>query len=456
MDALRALGGTAACGSERLRIEFAKTGTPSVRLCLTGLSPTFPLDAWASQFARFGRCVSIQFNEAKGSALVDYSSVAEAVAANNGLQGQVVGGIQIGATFEPQGGAGPSSSQPGAVSGLPSHRFVGGPPGGGGGRHRSRSPPPRSQGERAGERRPGRRVGRALGVGGRLSRSRSRSRSRSPPQARDGRRKRSGWDQPAPVSQPPPPPVAHSPQASVHFQQPPPLSFPPQQQPAAALPAGWPPQMLAPQMGGVLGPPLHMPLPQVQGPLMGGMMVETQQMPHFQAPLLPPQHPLDHLPPQQPAPPSVNVSGPPWRGRILKSGASVCSVACVRGSPGPSLLPDLNCSARTDLSNLATHLRAVPFTVIELAPLSSADVQPLSEFVAYLRERERAGVAKVGETTLFLVPPSEWAGTVLHVAPTANLLGVITHSTLTVPAAAAPGLPDELARIVALATGRAG
>lgn len=174
-------------------------------------------------------------------------------------------------------------------------------------------------------------------------------------------------------------------------------------------------------------------------------MVGMPQMPHIQS-VAPP---YSHQPPPQQMPPPI-VAGPPWHGRILKSGASVCSVACVRGSPGPSLLPDLNCSARTDLSNLASHLRAVPFTVIELAPLSSADVQPLSEFVGYLRERERAGVAKAGETTLFLVPPSEWAGAVLGVAPTANLLGVITHSTLTVPAATA--LPDALAAIVARAS----
>jgi hypothetical protein len=76
----------------------------------------------------------------------------------------------------------------------------------------------------------------------------------------------------------------------------------------------------------------------------------------------------------------------------------------------------------------------VPFHVIQLAPATTADVAPLQEFVSYLLERLRAGVAKAGDTTLFIVPPSEWAGRVLHVEPTANLLGVVV-STAVVPAA---------------------
>ena len=106
----------------------------------------------------------------------------------------------------------------------------------------------------------------------------------------------------------------------------------------------------------------------------------------------------------------------------------------------------LNCMARTDLNNLAAHLSQVPFHVIQLAPATTADVAPLQEFVNYLLERLRAGVAKAGDTTLFIVPPSEWAGRVLHVEPTANLLGVVV-STAVVPAAqpapAAAPLPQQ-------------
>ena len=131
--------------------------------------------------------------------------------------------------------------------------------------------------------------------------------------------------------------------------------------------------------------------------------------------------------------PPVESGGPGWRGSIAKSGVPVCNIACVRGTPG-ALPPMLNCMARTDLNNLAAHLSQVPFHVIQLAPATTADVAPLQEFVNYLLERLRAGVAKAGDTTLFIVPPSEWAGRVLHVEPTANLLGVVV-STAVVPAA---------------------
>jgi hypothetical protein len=133
----------------------------------------------------------------------------------------------------------------------------------------------------------------------------------------------------------------------------------------------------------------------------------------------------------------VEAGGPGWRGSIAKSGGAVCSVACVRGAPG-ALPAELNCTARTDLNNLALHLAAVPFRVIQLAPATAADVAPLQEFVTYLLERQRAGVAKAGDATVFLVPPSEWAGRVLHCEPTANLLGVVV-STALVPAAQPAG-----------------
>ena len=160
----------------------------------------------------------------------------------------------------------------------------------------------------------------------------------------------------------------------------------------------------------------------------------------------------------------VESGGPGWRGRIAKSGAPVCSVACVRGCPG-ALPAELNCTARTDLNNLALHLQQVPYRLLQLAPAASADVAALQEFVTYLRDRERAGVAKAGDTTLFLVPPSEWAGRVLGCQPTANLLAVVV-STAVVPQAMPannlnaqpqlmqPPMPSalDIARLVSMAT----
>ncbi len=252
--------------------------------------------------------------------------------------------------------------------------------------------------------------------------------------------------------------------------------------PGMFAPPGGPMGMGMPQQGGMMGglppgysaqgmpqqqqmqPPMPPPMPpmpssmaQQMPPQMmggqGGLMGAPGMMPSapggyapFDAapPPPPPPPPVGGAPPVDPrrggaapAPaavvPPVEAGGPGWRGSIAKSGVPVCNIACVRGTPG-ALPPMLNCMARTDLNNLAAHLSQVPFHVIQLAPATSADVAPLQEFVSYLLERLRAGVAKAGDTTLFIVPPSEWAGRVLHVEPTANLLGVVV-STAVVPAA---------------------
>ena len=209
-----------------------------------------------------------------------------------------------------------------------------------------------------------------------------------------------------------------------------------------------PPQggMMPPTPQGMMLPPppqMQPPMPPQMPPQMqGGMMPPPMQQPpagfgQFDAAPPPaaaaaPPDPRRSAPPPAAVPP-VEAGGPGWRGSIAKSGVPVCNIACVRGTPG-ALPPMLNCMARTDLNNLAAHLSQVPFHVIQLAPATATDVAPLQEFVNYLLERLRAGVAKAGDTTLFIVPPSEWAGRVLHVEPTANLLGVVV-STAVVPAA---------------------
>jgi len=100
-------------------------------------------------------------------------------------------------------------------------------------------------------------------------------------------------------------------------------------------------------------------------------------------------------------------------------------------------------------------LQAVPHRVIQLAPASATDVAPLHGFITYLRDRERAGVVNVGDTTLFLVPPSEWAGRVLGCEPTANLIVVLLAAAEVTPVLQPAALPiaTDLARIVALAGG---
>jgi len=249
---------------------------------------------------------------------------------------------------------------------------------------------------------------------------------------------------------------------------------PPQYAQGGGAPGGYPPPMQAPQPW---APPVGaaapgFPPPPFQPPPPG---------PHFMAPAAPappwadPPLPAYAPPPAAAAPPWAEAAPPPayapppaaaaaaappppgpsWRGRILKSGAPVCAVACVRGAPGAPLPADLNCSARTGLELLAAHLKSVPFSVIELAPAAGEDVAPLGVFLAYLRERERAGVAKSGDTTIFLVPPSAWAGQLLRCEPTANLLGVVTTGSRPVAAAQPPpppplALPPGLAALIGM------
>jgi len=205
---------------------------------------------------------------------------------------------------------------------------------------------------------------------------------------------------------------------------------PPQQQMQAPMPPPLPPQMMSGLPGGMMDPRSMQAPPLHQAPGFGRFDAAP---PPVGGP--PPADPRRSAPAPAPAAaaPPVEAGGPGWRGSIAKSGVPVCNIACVRGTPG-ALPPMLNCMARTDLNNLAAHLSQVPFHVVQLAPATAADVAPLQEFVTYLLERQRAGVAKAGDTTLFIVPPSEWAGRVLRVEPTANLLGVVV-STAVVPAA---------------------
>ena len=289
----------------------------------------------------------------------------------------------------------------------------------------------------------------------RSRRSRSRSRSRSPLPRRS---KRSGWDQVTPAGDgmprsslpllPPPPPPPPTQQADIHqVLAPPPSSAQAWPAPSSHIVTGVSaPPPLAPVFHQHMQPvPSAMPLQQQlpvqmgQPPLVssfGGALPGGSQMQPHASPL------------------PVELGGPGWKGRIAKSGAPVCSLACVRGVPG-QLPVELNCAARTELQSLAAHLQAVPHRVIQLAPASATDVAPLHGFITYLRDRERAGVVNVGDTTLFLVPPSEWAGRVLGCEPTANLIVVLLAAAEVTPVLQPAALPTatDLARIVALAGG---
>lgn len=90
----------------------------------------------------------------------------------------------------------------------------------------------------------------------------------------------------------------------------------------------------------------------------------------------------------------------------------------------------VNCSARTDLETLTRHYyEGVGFDAVFFLPDSEADFASYTEFLQYLRLKNRAGVAKMydGTTTLFLVPPSEFLTDVLGIRGPERLYGVVLH-----------------------------
>nr|XP_043632858.1 flowering time control protein FPA-like isoform X2 [Erigeron canadensis] len=118
-----------------------------------------------------------------------------------------------------------------------------------------------------------------------------------------------------------------------------------------------------------------------------------------------------------------------WRGVIAKGGTTVCHARCVpiRDWIGYDIPEVVNCSARTGLDVLAKHYTdAVGFDIVFFLPDSEEDFASYTEFVRYLGDRNRAGVAKFDDgTTLFLVPPSEFLSNVLNVSGPERLYGVV-------------------------------
>ncbi|KAK6930536.1 RNA recognition motif domain [Dillenia turbinata] len=118
-----------------------------------------------------------------------------------------------------------------------------------------------------------------------------------------------------------------------------------------------------------------------------------------------------------------------WRGVIAKGGTPVCHARCVPIGRGiDSELPDVvNCSARTGLDLLAKHYAdADGFDIVFFLPDSEEDFASYTEFLRYLGQKNRAGVAKLDDgTTLFLVPPSDFLTNILNFAGPERLYGVV-------------------------------
>ncbi|KAL3687423.1 hypothetical protein R1sor_013732 [Riccia sorocarpa] len=126
-----------------------------------------------------------------------------------------------------------------------------------------------------------------------------------------------------------------------------------------------------------------------------------------------------------------------WHGTIAKGGTPVCRARCLPVGKGIDVtVPDVvNCTARTDLDMLAKHVyQAGDFGVVFFVPETDPDVPPYRDFMHYLGEKHRAGVAKLADgTTLFLVPPSEFSERVLKVPGNNCLFGVVLKAPQSVP-----------------------
>ncbi|KAH7373221.1 hypothetical protein KP509_17G044800 [Ceratopteris richardii] len=114
---------------------------------------------------------------------------------------------------------------------------------------------------------------------------------------------------------------------------------------------------------------------------------------------------------------STPEQGPAWRGSLAKAGIFVCRIQSFPIGKGiDDALPGVvNCVARTSLDTLAQHFfQAIDYSVICFIPDGEGEHASFQEFVSYLIDKHRAGVAKTSDkTTLFLVPPSDFTENVL-------------------------------------------
>ncbi|CAA6667736.1 unnamed protein product [Spirodela intermedia] len=137
-----------------------------------------------------------------------------------------------------------------------------------------------------------------------------------------------------------------------------------------------------------------------------------------------------------------------WRGIIAKGGTPVCCARCVPLGKGiESPFPEVvNCSAKTGLDTLAKHYsEAVGFEIVFFLPDSEEDFGSYTEFLQYLGQNSRAGVAKLDDgTTMFLVPPSEFLTEVLNVSGPKRLYGVVLKMPPPPPASPARQPPALL------------
>lgn len=165
-----------------------------------------------------------------------------------------------------------------------------------------------------------------------------------------------------------------------------------------------------------------------------GRIVDVDDMPdfsglrHFDRNLIPRRQQTPDIRAHDPsrASPGIDYC---WRGIIAKGGTPVCRARCLPiGNGIEAPFPDIvNCSARTGLDMLTTHYsEATGFDMVFFLPDSEEDFASYTEFLRYLGQKDRAGVAKFDDgTTMFLVPPSDFLTKVLKYSGPERLYGVV-------------------------------
>ncbi|KAJ4816210.1 nucleic acid binding protein [Rhynchospora pubera] len=132
--------------------------------------------------------------------------------------------------------------------------------------------------------------------------------------------------------------------------------------------------------------------------------------PHFPPPShMPPVIMLPHISPSS-VPPDVEMPNiHKWKGTLSKSGVNYCAIFAVReesgacryvnGASEPKDWPiKLDVTKRTDLKHVRTTFSNTPPNkreVCRLLPASSSDQKGFHDFIAYLNQRECAGVIKI-------------------------------------------------------------